>query len=427
MTTGNTTVRYHSLDALRAFVLLLGVVFHAAESFCPDRRSWAIIDRSAHVFFDLFQHVCHSFRMEVFFLIAGFFAHLMLRRVGTAGFLRNRAQRIGVPLVAGWFVFYPLMMLIWMWGKWTSGSLGDLGISAGKQQWNPFQLTAGIFLQGIFLREAFNLVHLWFLYYLLLTYLLLLGIRWAWQRIDPAGGLMSACDRGFARVMRSSWKIPFFALLSLPLTSLMGGGVDTPNKSLLPHGPVLLLYGIFFFTGWLLHRQPEMLEHLARSWKSSLAAGLLFILPICFPRAILHTLDAGGSLLPWARTLHNLTYPLMMWSLALGITGLFLVVRRREDRFWRYVADSSYWLYLVHPVVVVPLQILVADFNVNALLKLLFINAVAFPVVFASYHFLVRSTFIGMILNGRRYPRDIRRENGVISSPATQTNLQTAG
>ena len=28
--------RYHALDAVRAFALLLGVVFHAAESFGPD-------------------------------------------------------------------------------------------------------------------------------------------------------------------------------------------------------------------------------------------------------------------------------------------------------------------------------------------------------------------------------------------------------
>ncbi len=29
---------------------------------------------------------------------------------------------------------------------------------------------------------------------------------------------------------------------------------------------------------------------------------------------------------------------------------------------------------------------------------------VAFAVLFASYHFLVRSTFIGRVLNGRSYP-----------------------
>lgn len=35
------SARYHHLDAVRAFALLLGVVFHAAESFGPDNfYSW---------------------------------------------------------------------------------------------------------------------------------------------------------------------------------------------------------------------------------------------------------------------------------------------------------------------------------------------------------------------------------------------------
>jgi hypothetical protein len=32
------------------------------------------------------------------------------------------------------------------------------------------------------------------------------------------------------------------------------------------------------------------------------------------------------------------------------------------------------------------------------------ILAVAFPVLFLSYHWCVRSTFVGAQLNGRRYP-----------------------
>jgi hypothetical protein len=32
------------------------------------------------------------------------------------------------------------------------------------------------------------------------------------------------------------------------------------------------------------------------------------------------------------------------------------------------------------------------------------VNAVTFALMFASYHYLVRSTFIGQVLNGRRYP-----------------------
>ncbi len=414
-------VRYHSLDALRAFVLLLGIVFHAAESFCPGRRSWAIIDLRAHIFFDMFQHVCHSFRMEVFFLIAGFFAHRMLQRSGTGGFVRNRARRILVPLVGGWFLLYPTIMLIWVWGKWTTGSLSDLRIPAEMQSMNPFALTAGVILSGAPFREAFNLAHLWFLYYLILLYLLLLAFRWTLGRFAAAGRLLALLDGGFDRVLHSGWRIPFFALLCLPLTTWMGGGVDTPNQTLVPNLPVVALYGLFFGFGCLLHRRPERLDLLARNWGTGLIFGLAVLWPVCSPRTLLSFLFPGGGFASWARTLHLLLYPVMMWSLALALTGFFLAVCRRESRIWRYLADSSYWLYLVHHTVVVPIQILIAGWDFHPFLKLLLILALAFPVLLASYHYLVRPTFLGLLLNGRRHPRSNVGQNGVLSAAALQT------
>jgi hypothetical protein len=45
------------------------------------------------------------------------------------------------------------------------------------------------------------------------------------------------------------------------------------------------------------------------------------------------------------------------------------------------------------------------------------ILAIGFPIMFASYHYLVRSTFIGAVLNGRRYPRERIGSRGA-SAPA---------
>ena len=74
----NASVRYHSLDAVRAFALLLGVVFHAAESFETEAALyWAIGDNSPSLALDVFRHASHSFRLELFFLIARFFAHFL--------------------------------------------------------------------------------------------------------------------------------------------------------------------------------------------------------------------------------------------------------------------------------------------------------------------------------------------------------------
>jgi hypothetical protein len=400
-----TATRYHSLDALRAFALLLGIVFHAAESFCPGRLSWAVVDHRAHGAFDFFQHVCHSFRMEIFFLIAGFFAHMLLCRIGERGFIIHRSRRILLPFLAGWCLLYPLVMLVWTWGKSTSGSLADFRVPPELWSLGPLRLTAGFILSGAILRGGFGLAHLWFLYYLLLLYALALVARRVVLALDGSGALRGFADRVFAAIFRSRWSLIAFAGMTLPLTRLMGGGVATPNRSLVPNVPVLLVYGLFFGVGWLLHRHPQLLHVIERRRQPLLATGFGMVLMelAIGSGGIVHDLlvPLGFGL----REIHRGMYVLMMWAFVLGITGFFLAAMNRESRWWRYAADSSYWLYLVHLFAVVPLQVLVAPLGWNPSVKFLLINIVAFAVLYASYHYLVRDTFLGVFLNGRRYPR----------------------
>src|SRR5512138_2328165 len=123
---GEASARYHHLDAVRAFALLLGVFFHAAESFGPGNTYWAIVDCSPSDLLEWLRFGCHSFRLELFFVIAGFFARLVLERRGTRAFVTNRFQRILVPLVIGWAVLFPICIYIWLWGWSISGQLANV-------------------------------------------------------------------------------------------------------------------------------------------------------------------------------------------------------------------------------------------------------------------------------------------------------------
>jgi glucan biosynthesis protein C len=74
----------------------------------------------------------------------------------------------------------------------------------------------------------------------------------------------------------------------------------------------------------------------------------------------------------------------------------------------RYLADSSYWLYLAHLPIVFFLQAALALVPWHWTIKFPLILAIALTVLLASYHYLVRPTWIGQILNGRKYPRSKR-------------------
>ena len=96
MTDHQPTRRYHALDSLRAGAMLLGLVLHAGVSYtreCP--QWWAHCDSSQSGMFDLLNTTIHAFRMQVFFLMSGFFAHLLIHRVGFREFMRRRRKLHG--------------------------------------------------------------------------------------------------------------------------------------------------------------------------------------------------------------------------------------------------------------------------------------------------------------------------------------------
>jgi peptidoglycan/LPS O-acetylase OafA/YrhL len=97
-------------------------------------------------------------------------------------------------------------------------------------------------------------------------------------------------------------------------------------------------------------------------------------------------------------------YSLATWSWTFGLIGLALRYLSNFSARRRYIADASYWLYLIHLPIVIALQIVVSQYAWPWPIKFALILGVAFPIMLLSYRYCVRNTFIGAVLNGRRYP-----------------------
>jgi hypothetical protein len=183
--------------------------------------------------------------------------------------------------------------------------------------------------------------------------------------------------------------------------------LDTPDKALIPELSASLLYGLFFCTGWIISRQPEFLHSVSKYWSWHLMLGLLLIMPSGGYEVTtwMHLpLESYKPLYGWMRLISKGAYALMMWSFVIGFLGFFLRYRSGESVAWRYLADASYWWYIIHFPLVLGLQIWVAFWPVFWGIKFLMINLIFFSFLLFTYHYLVRSTFIGQQLNGRKYP-----------------------
>ena len=150
--------RLNHLDAVRAIALLVGVVFHASLSFMPFFIGWAVMDINTSNIAATFILISHSFRLEVFFLIAGFFAHMSFHKMKKTDFVSSRLLRIAVPFLVFWFVLKPLIDTAWMIGANSYNDDLEIMSSLMIAYSNFDKLPEGIFVGS----------HLWFLYYLLL-------------------------------------------------------------------------------------------------------------------------------------------------------------------------------------------------------------------------------------------------------------------
>src|SRR4051812_13224839 len=161
-TRGPTPVaaRDHALDALRAAMMLLGIVLHAGLSYThlPTKRIWTFKDRHTSMLCDAVMMASGLFRMPVFFLLAGYFAAMICRKRGVTGLIRNRAGRILVPFVAAWLVSFPLV---------RAGSSYAEALESGAPSSMATLIRA--FTSGSLYAAPYP-IHLWFLEYLLIYY-----------------------------------------------------------------------------------------------------------------------------------------------------------------------------------------------------------------------------------------------------------------
>lgn len=383
--------RLHALDAVRAGALLLGVAFHATLSFLPGPQIWVVRDlQSAEL--GTFFYVAHIFRMTAFFLIAGFFGRMLLQRRGTGGFVRNRLARIVGPLLAFWPIVLTGIIATFVWGAaaMNGGTLPTDGPP-------PPPLTLA----------TFPLTHLWFLYVLVWLYagaLLLRALVVAVDRsgrmrqklVDPAIRLLTATPLGAALLAA-----PLAAAFLVQPTWYAWGGIPAPDTGLLPNVTALVGFGTAFGFGWLLQRQPGQLAAIARWWPVQL------VVAVGLTVACLVQLGASSPFAPIAgeaKTAMALGYALAVWTWTLGLVGLAVRFLARPSAGIRYVADASYWVYLVHLPVVMALQVLVFGLALPAVAKWGVVTGGAFLILFASYHLLVRHSWLGKWLNGRKYP-----------------------
>ena len=395
--------RLHGLDALRGTALLLGVVLHASMSYFPV-TIWIVPDTDNSPVASAIFFAIHLFRMTSFFLIAGLFAHMMLERRGTFGFIKDRLIRIAGPLATFWTPVLAAIIagLVWMAAIRNGGSIPTDGPP-------PPPLTL----------ETFPLTHLWFLWVLLILYVALLVLRAPFALADRDGGWGRFVDR-ITGALIGPWTP---ALMAAPLAAAFWlapnwmpfFGIPTPDAGLVPNPVALTAFGTAFGLGFLLDRRRDLLVRIERLWPVftvvALGVGAAAMIMVGGPVPDLAPVTDPELKAPLAAVMALAVFAstFAVLSLALRFASGYSAVRR-------YLADASYWVYIVHLPLVMVGQILVVNETWPWFVKFGAVVGGTMAISLLTYELLVRHSFVGGWLNGRRIPR--RRQRDPEFSPA---------
>jgi glucan biosynthesis protein C len=377
--------RLHHLDALRAFAMLLGVALHAAMSF--TQIGWPVEDAEAGGGAIVAVTAIHGFRMQLFFLLSGYFSMALLRHRGVRGFVRNRVQRIALPLALSCATVLPVTWIAIAWA------------SDGRSPGDILERIAG--LPTVIRWMVFPLLsHLWFLWFLCWmapALVAAVAVARRMPRLRPPHALVRT-------PLCLLWLVPLTAALSAPMGmwgSMPSFGADT-SAGIVPMPHVLLYYGLFFGFGALAATVPGAITGISRGWWAWLAVAAAVFLPalvLCSLAPEAERLVAA----PGARRIAALAgSALFTWSATLGLLGAFAAFLRHERPWVRWLADSSYWMYLAHLAPVLVLQALLADAPLGAWAKFATILGATVGVLLLAYAVAVRRTWVGRMLNGPR-------------------------
>lgn len=89
--------REYFLDSIRAWLMLLGIPFHI--SLIYSGHTWHVNSAEPSWWLTLFNDFIHSFRMQVFFVISGYFSYMLFLRYPLKRWWKVRVERVGIPML----------------------------------------------------------------------------------------------------------------------------------------------------------------------------------------------------------------------------------------------------------------------------------------------------------------------------------------
>ena len=388
----SSSPRLAGLDAVRAIAAALVVMLHAAHAYIPYQMpglAWPAHDSQPSEIVDAVFWWIEGFIMPLFLFLSGYFALGLFEKLGLRGFLKHRVQRIVYPLVFGCVFILPLDFYAW-----------GVGFALdGRASWRKLR---SLKYDPPISDELWGLSHLWYLQYMIL-YCAVFAVgaalvkRYVPSKDAVSISLETARPANAFRMPMSlaSWLIVLWALGSIVLVFAPEVVIGFQH-SFFPVAAKFVYSGLFFAGGVIvaIHGMTHLRRNAVLCLGASAACAAFMVVwtRIWFTRGHTVSEQLGYAAITCG----------FAWSSLLGICGMAMHRTTRLPAAIRYVAEASFWIYLLHHPIVGFTQALLGLTKLPAGVKFVLATGITLTICLATYAWFVRKTWIGALLNGRR-------------------------
>ena len=366
------TERFHGLDAVRGIAMLLGIVIHASLPYIEGlpKGLWPSDKNTSNIIAIIFEFI-HIWRMPIFFIISGFFANLIITRKSLIIWWKNRFLRLVLPAM----IFFPIMSLTipWIFMYGYTGNINFFFSNEGQPH------------------------HLWFLYHLFIFVLFSIFIRFFgliiykfFKQINliVVVDIFNTVKSFLGRYIFDS-RFPVLMIFVFFIFNLFSGAELITNP---------LASGLYFLFGYRLYKNNLLFDFIKSNWKYYLIGGLtVTIIFFILNTQVSNFAKEDVRWIPW-----------VILKISSAVLLSFSFIGLAEQKFSnlnpmvRFISDSSYWVYLIHLPLVAFITFFMFKITIFAELKFLIAIILTTAICLVTYKYLVKSTIIGILLNGKK-------------------------
>jgi glucans biosynthesis protein C len=355
--------RLFYIDNLRLMVIAFVVMHHLAVTI-SGFGSWYYVypihlDTLSTVWFAFYLGFQQAYFMGLMFMLAGYFVAGSYDRKGFGRFVGDRFRRLVIPTLIYMVAIDPFIGVV------------ELGSEP-----NGFSITGFLSATGV----------MWFTAALFAFSLVYAAVRLLARRPAPSPQRRQL-EPSFAKAVGLILVISVFAFLIRIVQPI---GTSILNMQLC----FFASYIILFVVGIVAYRNGLFAKISYRSGKRWLVAGvgLGFLAWLALVIAATESGNAaaldGG--LTWQSAGYSLWESFVAVAMCIGLVAVFREKFNRQSKPVKAMSDSSFAVYMFHPVLIVPVALLLSPVALYPIVKWLLLCVICVPLCFAAAHFVFR-------------------------------------